>query len=371
MKKRVAVIFVALLLFVTNVTLFAQNQADANRREVYVVLDVSGSMNNENRFNNVQDYLEREVVDTLLQTGDDFNLIIFGEGAREQLARTINTNNDKTSLKADLRRLRPDDDYTDIGMALEKLAEILDKKETDTRRVIIFITDGLNAPPPGSKYYGANISLDDRFRTLGERISRGSWFFYVIGIGGITSAQEIADLVPGSQVKTTSSDLAGAEFAFLVNQQEDRERARAEEEQENRYAGFIGALRSLADSMGIPLWLFIAGFFLILLLLFLLILFFVNSAKPKQIIISDGRETLRLKIPFMGKVTLNSPSAILPSLGKENDRVFSIERGISGFKLIILKSEPIADNSIYKKVGTYPLKGAINLANGSQVWFRV
>ena len=61
----------------------AQTQADrdAARRDLCVILDVSGSMNEERKFVNVQDYLEEEVIDGLLRTGDSFTLITFGNAA--------------------------------------------------------------------------------------------------------------------------------------------------------------------------------------------------------------------------------------------------------------------------------------------------
>ena len=393
MQKR-SVFAVGLFIFIICASLFAQTQADLNaaKREIFVILDVSGSMNEQNRFTNVQDYLDREVVDVLLKNGDDFNLVTFGEGAVERFTRTISSNADRTSLKTELRNLRPDDDYTDIGTAMEKLAEILERPEkAGIRRVILFITDGLNAPPPGSKFSGVNISLDERFRTLGERISRGSWFFYIIGIGGVTSAQEIADLVPGSELLTTGSDLSGMDFTERVSEQEAEEQARIEEQaraaeerrieelrleeerrlEAERNAGFIGALRRLAANIGIPLEVLILGILLLLLLLIFIPVFFIRAFKPKILVIGDEKETLTKKIPPFGRIVFNSTAAILPSLGNESSRVFRIERGLFGLKMHVLETQAFGEKSPYKKGGTHPLRGVISLANGSQIKIRV
>jgi len=389
--------FAGVFLFIFTVSLFAQTDSDAGRREFFAILDVSGSMNQQNRFTNVQDYLDREVVDTLLKNGDSFTLVTFGEGANEQFTRTVASDSDRASLKADLGRLRPDDDYTDIGTAMEKLAEIIERPEkADTRRVILFITDGLNAPPPSSKYYGVDISMDERFKSLGERISRGSWFFYVIGIGGETSAQDIANLIPGSEIRTTGSDLGGVDLASQVIQHEEQERARLEEERQveearrleerhleearrleeerleaERSAGFMGTLRRLSTSMGVTLSTLIICIVLLLLLLIFLLVFFIRASKPKVLVITDEKETLTLKISPFGKIVLNSPEAVLPNLGNENAQVLSIQRGLSALKMQTLNPDALAVNSPYKKAGTYPLKGVIGLANGALVKIRV
>jgi hypothetical protein len=97
-----------------------------------------------------------------------------------------------------------------------------------------------------------------------------------------------------------------------------------------------------------------------------------KASKIKELLISDERETLTIKIKTGGEVTLNSPGAVLPSISKEASRqVFSIRRGLFGFKLQTLDSAAIEEKSPYKKAGTYPLKGAINLANGSKIRVRV
>jgi hypothetical protein len=110
---------------------------------------------------------------------------------------------------------------------------------------------------------------------------------------------------------------------------------------------------------------------LLFLLLVFLIVYFIRASKPKVLVITDEKETLTLKISPFGKIVLNSPGAILPTIGNENTQVLSIQRGLSKFKMEILDSEALAVNSPYKKAGIYPLKGAISLANGSQIRIRV
>jgi hypothetical protein len=384
--RRFQSIAIGLLLFVAGSSLFAQSQADrdAKRREIVVILDVSRSMESDNKFTNVMDYRNREIVDGLLKNGDDFTLVVFGTGAREQFTRTINSASDRAQLKEDLRRLEPTDSNTDIGMAMEKCAEIIERPEkADTRRVILFITDGLNAPRSDSKYYGVDISSDERFKSLGDRISKGSWFLYVIGIGGQTAAGDVAGLIPGSELLTTDSSLSGADVNTKVSQQEEEERAREDAEktreeealrleeerklEEEPNAGLMGFLRRLADSLGIPLPALIAGFFLLLLLLILLVVFLVRAFRTKEIIVTDEGETLIRKIPPFGSIMLNSAAAVLPGIGNENNQVIRINRHIVRFAIQTMDSQAIAETSPYKKQGAHPLKGVIALANGRLV----
>jgi len=380
MKKRVVFAWIAAF-FLAGASLFAQADAapEASKRNIFVILDVSGSMVLQNRFTNVQDYLETEVIDGLLKNGDDFTLVTFGEDVNERFTRTINSGSDKETLKQELRRIYPDDNYTEIGLAMEKLAEILERHEgSSVRQVVLFITDGVNIPAPGSKYYGVDLSVDEGFKSLGEKISRGSWFLYVIGIGGETAAGEVAGLIPGSELQTTDSSLSDLDVATRITQMEkeeqqklEEERARLDAERLAAEAGSIGVLQHLKNALGLPV--FASGLFLVLLTaiipLILLIVILARLLKIKELVITDGKESLVKKIPVMGRIMLNSPALVLPGIGNDNDRVFCVERGLFGFKLQTLNSQAMADGTPYSKNGMHPFKGGgtVSLANGNMI----
>jgi len=372
-RKRKTLAGIALL-FIANFSLFAQ--ADTSNRSILVILDVSGSMNDHNRFTNVQNYLDTEVINNFIEYGDVFSLVTFGEKVEERFTRTIISNSDKESLKAELYRIKPDENYTDIGMAMEKLAEILEEKKTaETRQVVLFITDGLNAPPPDSKYRGVNLSADEDLKALGEKISRGSWFLYVIGIGGETAARDVVNLIPGAELQTTASDFSDVNIASRLTQLEEEEhlkneseeRAKQEQEQE---ASSISGFQHLMKALGLRV--LASGILLVfisaLIPLILIIVILLRTFKIRELVIADDKESVIKQIPVLGRIMLNSPSFILSGIGNENDRVFRIERGIFGFRLQTLNPQAMAENSPFRKIGPHRFKGGvINLTNGRMV----
>ncbi|MDR2768438.1 MAG: VWA domain-containing protein [Treponema sp.] len=342
---------------------------DVPKRDVFVILDVSGSMEDENKFPNVQAYLEKEVINGLLKTGDDFTLITFGDSAQTRFSRTIASDADKASLRAEVYRLEPDNNFTDIGMAMETLAEVLEKREeSGVRRIILFVTDGLNMPPPWSKYLGVNLSLDERFRELGKKISQTGWFLYVIGIGGETDAQAIANAVPGAIYHTTDSNLSGVDVNAFVDELDAEEQAAAEAEEARRLeaermAGILGFFRKLAGALGISLTALFACFLVLLFIIILLLIMIASIFKTREFVITDEQETLIKRLPPFAGITINSVAGVLPAIGDENNHIFRIQRSALGVKIKTLESGAIADNSPYKK-GTRPLRGVITLANG-------
>jgi len=374
-RKRIILAGLAALLIV-NFSLFAQ--ADASNRSILVILDVSGSMNDQNRFTNVQDYLDTQIIDKFIEYGDVFTLVTFGEKVEERFTRTITSNSGKESLKSELRSIKPDENYTDIGMAMEKLAEILEKQEIiKTRQVVLFITDGLNAPPPGSKYRGLNLSADENLKSLGEKISRGSWFLYIIGIGGETAAQDVVKLIPGAEVQTTGSDFSDVDVTSRIAQLEEEERLKKEAEERAKQelelepeTTHANSFQRLVKALGLRI--FASGILLVfisaLVPLILVIVILLRVFKTRELVIADDKESVTKRLPVMGRILLNSPSFILSGIGNENDRVFRIERGLFGFRIQTLNSQAMAENSPFRRAGTHRFKGGvISLTNGRMV----
>jgi hypothetical protein len=341
-------------------------------------------MINQNKFSNVKEYLDREVIDGLLKNGDTFSLITFGDYAAERFSRSAGSDLDKASIRTDLANIEADHNYTDIGMAMEKLAEVLERREqSGVRRVVLFITDGLNAPPPESPYYGKDLALDERFRSLGDKISRGGWFLYVIGIGGQTDARTIADVVPGSVLQSTGSNLEGLDVESYVNRVEEealaKEEAKAAEEaakaleeaaekaEEQRNSGIQGFFRRIAAGLGVSFEVFLGvlGFVVFLIILAAVLLRWIF--RTIEVIITDEKETLIKKLAPFGGIMVNSPAAALPALGNENNQVMRIQRSAFGLKINILDPQIIAENSPYKKRGIHPVKGVLGLTNGKLI----
>lgn len=179
--------------------------------DVIVVLDLSGSMNDGEVLDQVTGYLARELVRPILKVGDRFSLIGFGERATLLFDREIAAARDLDAVEAQLRGLVADQDYTDMGTALETLDAALESRKNDPRRqVALFVTDGKNAPPPASPYSGKDLSLDERFLATGKKISAKGWRLYVIGLGEDTDAPAVAAAVEGSSLAAPGAVEDGA-----------------------------------------------------------------------------------------------------------------------------------------------------------------
>ncbi len=390
MKIGKALSAVLLIVFFGILPCAAQTAADreAAKRDVFLILDVSGSMNEGGKFGNVKDYLEKDVFGDLVKTGDSFTLITFGNTAQEAFSRIVESEAAEAEILDRIRRLRADDDYTDIGTAMEKLASVLESRsDAKARQVVLFITDGKNTPPVGSPYRGKDLSLDERFRSVGEKIAKSGWFLYVIGIGAETDARKIADSVSGSVYRSTDENLSNLQVQDYVRKVDEaarvrEEAARAEAEkaaalEEARRRAAEGPLKTVlrlaAEAIGVSvavLTSILAGI-AALVLLFLLFLL-VRALRPVRVVISDNvmgkADTLERRMAPWSGILLNSTKAVLPGIGDETMKVFRLERGLFGFRVRIEDESAIAEGSPYKKKGTHKLsRTIIELANGNRV----
>ncbi|GAB1483546.1 hypothetical protein MASR2M78_23620 [Treponema sp.] len=208
--KNLAMAFITLILL-QPLFISAQDLAGNRPNDVVVALDISGSMQKHGVFQDVKAYIEKEFLRSLLKKGDRFTLITFGEEARLLSTRTISSDSDLTALIADLQDLKALSDFTDLGMALEKLdAEMASRLDGSYRPVAVFITDGKNAPPPESKYSGIDLSVDERFADTGKRIAQKGWLLYVVGLGEESDAKAVAEVVEGSSLSEGAEALKAA-----------------------------------------------------------------------------------------------------------------------------------------------------------------
>jgi Mg-chelatase subunit ChlD len=388
-RTRVFPIFLITFIFLAaGLPAQTQDTSESGKRDVFVILDVSGSMNIENRFNNVKDYLEKEVIGKILKTGDSLTLVEFGDRPREVLSVTLGAGTDKRPLIDAVRGLKADDNFTDIGTAMEMLFDVLSKKsDAAARQLVLFITDGKNTPPRTSPYYGKDLAVDERFRDIGQKISKGGWFLYVIGIGGETDAKKIADAVGSSVFLETDAKMSGAKVEEYARKVDDaakvreegakaeaaKAKAAAEAERLLREGGLGGTLRRIAAAMGVPaiaVTAFVAAL-LVLLVLALAILIY-RALRPIRIVISDNvmgkADSLERSLAPGAGVLLNSVDNVVPGIDGADHGVFRVERGFFGLRVRIEDEEAIAEKSPYRKKGLHPLRrNVIELANGNRV----
>ncbi|MFQ3620469.1 MAG: vWA domain-containing protein [Spirochaetales bacterium] len=366
----------------------------ADGRRLVLLLDVSGSMNEEGRFISVLKYVEEDLFPKTLKNNDTFTLILFGDEPRIELSEHIKSESDINTILTRLKRLKANDNYTDLGKALEYLFSYLTTaKEGAKEEVqILFITDGKNAPPRTSPYYGKNLSVDAKFQDIGRKISQEGWFIYVVGIGKDTDAKTIAQAVQGAVLRETDSTLTTIRGEDYTKQVEAYQRekemdkrdkdlvpvSKAVSKDQTISTGVLPAtlgewIDHLAKVWGVPSILIQIGLlFLLLILLSLISIIIWRRLRPIQIRVWDtvlGRDhPITVILGIGSRVVFNHPPYVLPSLGKEEQPVLQFSRSWKGIWIELLEEGIIRAPSSFKVGGKIPFKKqTLELASGEKI----
>ncbi len=210
----------------------------AQTRDRLVVVDCSGSMQEGAIIEQVKAWVVREVLPRLAN-GDRFSLMSFGREPRwiiRDLA--IQDHASRARLERELAGLAAVEHFTDLGRALEAFAAAMDDVEGDGD-IAWFITDGRNAPPDWSPWYGRELRLDAHFQAIGKKIALKGWSVYVVGLGSETDASVVAEAIPGS---TLVEGAAPLEDATLSQELETGEKIDLPAADLFRIAGILAAI---------------------------------------------------------------------------------------------------------------------------------
>ena len=204
----------AILLFILQ-SLTARDGAN-----IILVVDKSGSM--KGYFDEVKAYLADSIL-PLTEPDDFFCLILFGEDADCYFTDEIDRDH-LDSVRAVIDDSRADQDFTDIGLALEAMFSTLEQSQKlNDKSILLFITDGKNTPPPWSKYYGKDYEYQEVFFEKARTIKEGAWKVMILGIGEDTAAKDLSEILDGEYIEVSSNlsaDLLAASIGDFLGHME-------------------------------------------------------------------------------------------------------------------------------------------------------
>lgn len=192
MNKKV--IFLIILFFLGFFVMYGDTRT--RNIDVYLVLDKSLSMVEE--IESVKEYVEEKIVKEILMPGDNFTLILFYGKAVVVNRGPVVSGENKNSIRKIVESIEADGHFTDIGNALDKLAETLDSGTGGRRKYLLLITDGKQEAPPESKYYSPDHSFNHEFLKNVKIIQKKGWKIEILGIGVESAAKELAEKLSGS-----------------------------------------------------------------------------------------------------------------------------------------------------------------------------
>jgi Mg-chelatase subunit ChlD len=168
--------------------------------DVVVMVDISESMFPV--FDDVVNYLLRDLLENRLHQGDSFHLLSFADAPEQEIRVEIEESADIAAVIDRILLLKPLGQYTDLIAAVDFLYEYTGAIPEENEKLILLLTDGIHDPPPGSPNRLEEEDALARLLESSEKIRREGWDVHILRM-------------PGGQIAAVSPDQGETAHDFL------------------------------------------------------------------------------------------------------------------------------------------------------------
>lgn len=170
-KQRVCVLF----FMVSLAWLFAGERSIPV--DIYILVDTSLSMEEPGRFDSMQKWVTTHLLGQMLIPGDTVTLYQFYGKTERLLSLTVQTEEDRQKILTVTNALRPNGEYTDIGLALDTLKKDLDARgPSDQYTVLLLLTDLKQEAPWSSRYSGTQDTFESPYLAQARILQHDNWY---------------------------------------------------------------------------------------------------------------------------------------------------------------------------------------------------
>ena len=186
--------------FLTLLLMFLSGLAWSAGIDVVVMVDISESMFPV--FDDVVNYLLRDLLENRLHQGDSFHLLSFADSPEKEVQITIEETSDLTEVIDRILLLKPLGQYTDLIAAVDFLYDYTRSIPEQNKKLILLLTDGIHDPPPGSPNRLESGDVLARLLESSEKIKREGWDVHILRMPGEREPDGSTE-----EVGTTGQDL--------------------------------------------------------------------------------------------------------------------------------------------------------------------
>jgi len=157
----------------------------ADDSELLVMVDTSASMFL--FFDDLVDYLIKDLVKDNLQNADYFHLLSFADEPQIEIATEIDNDNSLQRAISAILMLHPLGRYTDLIRAVQFLYDYTSSLPEHSTKSIFLLTDGIHDPPPESPFHNWDENkLRNELLKNATEIKKQGWSVHIIHLPGDT-----------------------------------------------------------------------------------------------------------------------------------------------------------------------------------------
>lgn len=181
--------------------------------DMYILVDKSLSMAEPGKFETMHSWVRDQLLGQMLIAGDTVTLYQFYGKTDRILSLTVRDEADRQKIISTIDAIKPDGQYTDIGLALDTLkAELGKRKPSERYAILLLLTDLKQEAPWTSRYAGSPETFESPYLAEARILQHDAWY-------EITLDMDIQDRVVMTTKSLFSSILetSGTEHATLAD----------------------------------------------------------------------------------------------------------------------------------------------------------
>ncbi len=152
--------------------------------DMFIMIDKSLSMSEQGRFESMQTWVRDYLAKQVLIHGDTVSIYQFYGATDHLLKLTIKSEQDRQKVVETIDTIRPDGEFTDIGLALETLKAAVDRTPPSERyTILLLLTDLRQEAPWSSRYAGVQDRFESQYLAEARIVEHDVWYEITLDMG--------------------------------------------------------------------------------------------------------------------------------------------------------------------------------------------
>lgn len=154
-----------------------------------IIINIDQSISITRNLNPIKEFIKDNIFKKIVKSGDTVYLYSFD--GKFYIQAVLSGKSSPQEIDDALNKINGGGKYTDlVNSVVSMTGQIENMKNKGKKKIIFFLTDGINDPPADSPYKeGINHEFFKRSKRV---LEKGGWLTFVVGIGGKTDADKIA-----------------------------------------------------------------------------------------------------------------------------------------------------------------------------------
>ena len=152
--------------------------------DMIIMIDKSLSMQDPGRFDSLQQWVLDELIGEIIINGDWISIYQFYESPEHLISIEVKGKEDTAKIIKTIREIQPNGRFTDVGKALDKIQEAVNKRGENGRyKVLFMLTDLEQDAPMTSKYSGKQKKFSSPYLVESRIIKHDNWYEITVDMG--------------------------------------------------------------------------------------------------------------------------------------------------------------------------------------------